>query len=145
MLKRRWVSIILLTLVLAGLIYLILQTSQHTIWSGGYWERWLVGQAGLTPGAAQLTVFYFRKTVHFCFYGSLALLFQLYLRLWGIRCFTEISGVILATVIAVIDEYYQSLVTFRSGKYQDVLLDLFGAITFTLAVAWLRKRRQTFR
>lgn len=138
--KRNLTGILLMTPLLAGLIYLILQTSNHEVWGGGVWEKWLVGQVGFSLSEAHLMVYYFRKTVHFFFYGCFALLFQHYFRYWGVNRPAAFLGILIVTIIAAMDEYYQSLVSFRTGKIGDVLLDLSGTVVITAVAAWRRRR-----
>lgn len=141
MAKRNIYGIILLTPVLAGLIWLVGQTSSHLEWGGVYWEQWLMEHWQMTPDKAHQTVFYTRKTGHFLFYGFLALLFQVYFRVWGLNRLTPFLGILAATGVATFDEYLQSLASFRSGQIGDVLLDASGAVVFTLVVSAVRNIR----
>jgi len=137
MIKRNIYGIILMTPVLAGLIWLVGQTSSHLEWGGGYWEQWLMDHWRMTPADAQQAVFYIRKIGHFLFYGILSLLFQLYFRLWGLNRMVPLLGVLAAVAVAAYDEYLQSLTSFRSGQVSDVLLDASGAIGLTLGMIWI--------
>ena len=130
-LKSRIVAIILLTPILAGIITFLFYTSVDTHWGGGYWEHWLSVRLQIEMESAHLVVFWLRKTLHFCGYGCLGLLFWLYFFLWRVRKNLDLALALLATiVIAIADEYQQSLSTFRSGKPEDVIIDILGAMVF---------------
>ena len=75
-----------------------------------------------------------RKTAHFTEYGILALL--------GIRALFQTSGVlfrlrwilpiVIVAVVASLDEFNQSFEPSRTSSLWDVLLDIFGGVTWTL-------------
>jgi VanZ family protein len=76
-----------------------------------------------------------RKTAHFTEYGVLALL--------GIRAFSNATGllfrlrwvlpVIVVAAVASLDEFNQSFEPSRTSSPWDVVLDIFGGVTWTLA------------
>jgi len=142
MIKRNIYGIILMTPVLAGLIWLVGQTSSHLEWGGGYWEQWLIEHWKMDPTDAHQAVFYIRKTGHFFFYGILSLLFQLYFRLWGLNRFIPFLGVLAAVSVAALDEYLQSQTSFRSGQIDDVILDASGAIILSLIFFVIGRKRK---
>ena len=95
-----------------------------------------------------------RKTGHFIGYGTLGLLFYRGWRLSGQilavlrpRILDATLSLACTLVVASADEYHQSLLPSRTGRPQDVLLDMTGAAIFLLAFQlWLliRQRRQPF-
>ena len=91
-----------------------------------------------------------RKTGHFTGYGILSLLLYRAWRLTG-----AILSIIRARVLDVIfsfactlavssaDEYHQTFLPSRTGRFQDVLLDMAGAAVFLLLFQlWLRFERR---
>jgi len=63
-------------------------------------------------------------------YGIIGLLSWRYFYLWGFKRPLR-YGLIFTVMLAILDEYTQSLTTFRFGKPQDVLLDVIGASVVT--------------
>lgn len=127
--SSRITAIIVLTPVLAAIIYFLVYTSVDPHWGGGYWEQWLMVRTGLGVENAHFIVFWVRKTSHFCGYGSLGLLFWLYFFLWRVKP-SLIIGLVATALVALGDEYQQSLSTFRSGQSLDVVIDILGAMVF---------------
>lgn len=85
---------------------------------------------------------FIRKSAHFIFYGILAVL--------AFRAFVGSSKRLLAAtpiitalfavfVIASVDEINQSFNPERTGSMFDVLLDMAGAVTFLVALRFLRR------
>jgi hypothetical protein len=91
-----------------------------------------------------------RKTGHFAGYGMLCLLFYRAWRLTGYilsssrtRVIDTVFSLLCTLVISSADEYHQSFLPSRTGRPQDVLLDMAGAAIFLLAFhLWLRSSRQ---
>ncbi len=92
--------------------------------------------------------FLVRKTAHFCIYGSLGLWVLGALSTYTLS-FRWREGLTLGLVLlyAASDEIHQYFIPGRSSQWQDVLLDVSGALAFTLAAhllsrALLRIRRR---
>ena len=91
-----------------------------------------------------------RKTGHFAGYGILCLLFYRAWRLSGYivstsrtRVMDAVFSLLWTLVISSADEYHQSFLPSRTGRPQDVLLDMTGAAIFLVALHfWLRSRRR---
>jgi VanZ family protein len=91
-----------------------------------------------------------RKTGHFTGYGILSLLLYRAWRLTGAILSTNRARVLdvifsLACTLAVsgADEYHQTFLPSRTGRYQDVLLDMAGGAVFLLLFQlWLRFERR---
>jgi VanZ family protein len=91
-----------------------------------------------------------RKTGHFVGYGTLSLLFYRGRRLTGQilskrqLLVLDISFAFVCTlVVSSADEYHQSFLPSRTGRPQDVLLDMAGAAVFLLLLQlWLWWRRR---
>lgn len=108
--------------------------------SGGGWELWLVENLQWTQAQAEFAVHFFRKTVHFVFYGTLALLVYGWLHRQPHQKQNPIVIAILFVIcIAAYDETRQFGTPGRSGSALDVALDLAGASTF-LALAERRRK-----
>ncbi|MFZ5816682.1 MAG: VanZ family protein [Bacillota bacterium] len=91
----------------------------------------------LSPALLNLLEWSLRKSAHLLSYGLLALLL-----LWGFRGLWprwRAAGWALgiAVLYAVTDEWHQSLVPDRQGRWTDVLIDTIGAAT----ALWLAGRR----
>lgn len=144
---RNMARLIGLTPIWLGMIGLVFYTSHDAAWGGGVWERQLMDYFNLTGEIAHLLVFVTRKAVHFTYYGLLAVLSQTYLKLWGVKrpWVAAGLGVALALMVALADEYRQTLTSFRSGKLGDVTLDLAGALCFTALAGWLRRKCKSSR
>jgi VanZ family protein len=140
--KQRVWGIIALTPVILFIMYILINATQDTQWGGGCWETWLTTRFNWTPEIAHIIVFWVRKTIHFTGYGTISLLFWLYYYLWRLPK-PAFFGVLSCAVIASLDEYTQSLTSFRTGKPEDVLIDICGAVIFSLGVSWWLKRRKS--
>jgi VanZ family protein len=81
------------------------------------------------PATAEMLNFLIRKTAHVSEYGVLSALTFRALRgdkpSWSARW--AIGGIVVAIVIASIDETHQTYVPSRTGTWHDVLLDTAGA------------------
>ncbi|MCB8933223.1 MAG: VanZ family protein [Fimbriimonadaceae bacterium] len=78
----------------------------------------------------------FVKGFHFL---EFALLFFL---LWGaLRPRLGIAA-LLAALFAMVDEYHQSFISFRGGRWTDVLIDWAGVATCAVLVAALARRHR---
>jgi hypothetical protein len=140
--KQRVGGIIALTPVLLFIMYILIHATQDQQWGGGFWETWLMNRFAWGPEVAHAAVFWVRKTIHFTGYGTISLLFWLYYYLWRLPK-PAFFGVLSCAVIASLDEYTQSLSSFRTGKPEDVLIDVCGAVVFSLGVSWWLKRRKS--
>jgi VanZ family protein len=136
---RRW-SLVVLTVILALIILFLVYTSEEPRWGGGYWESWLISRFQVPVLMAHNLVFWIRKSLHFLGYGSLGLLLWLYWFLWGFKKAYWL-GIGAVGLIASLDEYFQSFTSFRTGKPEDMLLDICGAIVFTGLFNFYFKRR----
>lgn len=76
--------------------------------------------------------FLLRKGAHIVIFGALA--FAAYIMFRRIRI-----AFILTVVLAIADEYHQSLTGGRTPTIQDVMLDSFGA-AFVLTMIWIFKK-----
>jgi VanZ family protein len=91
-----------------------------------------------------------RKTGHFTGYGILSLLFYRAWRLTGAilstngaRFLAVIFSFACTLAVSSADEYHQSFLPSRTGRPQDVLLDMAGAAVFLLLFQlWLRFERR---
>lgn len=77
--------------------------------------------------------FLVRKATHFIGYGLLAAIFYfLFLKLkWRVP---SVLAFVTIFIIACLDEYRQSLIPGRTGIFDDVLIDVAGALFFLLLV-----------
>ncbi len=119
-----------LTFLLAAIIGFLVYTSIDPRWGGGFWDRFVATHSRLSIPTISALVYWFRKSMHFLGYGTLSLLTWYYFYLWGFQR-SYWPGIILAVLIASLDEYLQSRVPFRSGKPEDVLLDICGIVIVT--------------
>jgi VanZ family protein len=141
--KKVFSNIILLTLMLALVILFLIYTSEDPRFSGGYWEKWLISHFNFHhPTTVHHVVYLIRKAMHFLGYGVLGLLFWFYFTLWRLR-WSIWLGLGATSLVAVYDEYTQSLTTFRTGKPEDILLDVCGAC-IVCALYWIFQGRYRF-
>lgn len=87
---------------------------------------------------------YIRKSAHFTEYAILAFLaLRAFSRssLENLRKLRYVLPLVLVVIIAVIDEFNQSLEATRSGSVWDILLDISGGVVM-IAMCWLIKRRR---
>lgn len=94
----------------------------------GPMHQWLLAH-GFSPQMTNTITFYFRKGVHFTFYGTFAAL-ALRGGQFSQRDRAVVAAMASATVLACFDEIRQSGYASRTGTYVDVLLDLCGASVF---------------
>jgi VanZ family protein len=94
-------------------------------------SEWL----GVSEDAGEAILIGARKTVHFVFYGLLALI--AWLRFSRSPLFWAVTFVLIH---AAFDELRQSLYASRTGSIWDVLIDFAGALTF-IAIARARVKR----
>lgn len=88
--------------------------------------------------------FLVRKAGHFLFFGLLAVACYAILPMKNYR---KLVAVICIACIALLDEYRQSFTGGRTQSFQDVALDISGAITFLLLlhlVQWVKKKLRGF-
>lgn len=137
--RKSILQITFFTLLLLTIILFLTYTSEDVRWGGGFWETWLGRHVQLGSAAAHQIVFWFRKTMHFLGYGALGILFWYYFYLWRINLCMWL-GIGATAAVAVYDEYAQSLTGFRSGKPEDVALDICGALAICLAARWMRTK-----
>ncbi|WP_342514978.1 VanZ family protein [Sporosarcina sp. FSL K6-1522] len=123
-------------------------------------EHWLPGKPlesvlskleipywGITVSVEERGYYYFvefllRKSAHFFMFGLIALAVYFVLPKHGFRTWT---AAIITFLIAMADEYHQSLTGGRTPSFQDVMLDTAGAITALIVLRFplLVTRRQT--
>jgi len=101
-------------------------------------------QRGLVRHDAEVVVVILRKTIHFCFYGTLGL----FARNAAMAAKEKPAaafrfGLLLALAVATFDESRQISVPGRGASVYDVLLDMSGACTFILLSTWRASRRKT--
>jgi len=134
--------------ILAG--FWVLQTSPEARWlvfaaalafgvgylsgptGGANWMvEWVQAQFQVSPAVALDVIHNFRKTFHFCFYGTSALVWSQGLRrLDSASPNRPLLALGLVLCMASMDEVRQHFVPNRTGSPWDVLLDLSGAVTF---------------
>ncbi len=114
--------------------------------TGGFLEKlafWLFGQ--VDPARFDLFHHILRKGGHFLGYGVLGYLcFRAFSRtLKSTPPMTNAALAILcATFVAALDELHQSFLPDRTGQFQDVALDAFGAVALVcLATIFVGRRR----
>lgn len=99
--------------------------------------RWFQDWFSMTADVAEIAVHYVRKTIHFTFYGALGLSAA-----WvavgqaNSRQRAMAFALAMGTIMAIADEYRQTLTPGRSGSPWDVALDLAGAATFAGIFLW---------
>ncbi len=100
-----------------------------------YWDRTVSIE---TTGYIHFVEFLIRKCTHFLGYGTIGVIFYvLYRKLkWSLPVLWAIASVFL---IAVLDEYNQFHTSGRTGTFQDVKLDVAGAIFMIFLVKILLK------
>lgn len=84
-----------------------------------------------TRGYYYFVEFLIRKGLHFAGYGFIAILIYRIYRKFQFQL-AGICSVLTIFVIASMDEYRQTFVDGRTGIFDDVLLDTYGAITFVI-------------
>jgi VanZ family protein len=126
--KRPWFSVWFVLVVAMGL--LIIQYSGST-GAPGQSGLWLANLLHISPRAAEVIVTLIRKTIHFTFYGCLALFS--YFAGEAAGCPQKLSlrvAMGYALMHAVYDEYRQSFAPGRTSSIWDVLLDAAGMALF---------------
>jgi VanZ family protein len=92
-----------------------------------------------------------RKSGHFIGYGTLGMCWlRAWLRTFAARPWTAMQwrlrsaalGILGTFLTASADEYHQTFIPSRTGKFSDVLLDTCGAGLFTLVLAMLWRRQR---
>ncbi|KXH86879.1 VanZ family protein [Sporosarcina sp. HYO08] len=78
--------------------------------------------------------FLVRKSAHFFIFGLLATVIYLLLPK---RSFRMLGALFFTLLFAIGDEYHQSLTGGRTASFQDVLLDMSGAVTFLIVIRLL--------
>ncbi|NLL05213.1 MAG: VanZ family protein [Clostridiaceae bacterium] len=77
----------------------------------------------------------FRKTLHFFEYAILATLTFITLKLRGLKLkYISIITLMFTSMIAAVDEYYQSLIPGRTPHIRDVFIDTLGAFTAIIII-----------
>lgn len=99
---------------------------------------------GVARHDAQSVVAVLRKTIHFCFYGSLGL----FARKTALSAKEKPESawkfaLLLALAVSCFDESRQISISSRGASVYDVMLDLSGAITFNLLSTWRASRQKT--
>lgn len=102
---------------------------------GGF-TNWLES-IGLSPEVAWQVTILCRKTLHFAYYGMVALTAH-----FGVRSRMPVWAIAWALIQACFDEYRQSASPGRTGSVADVLLDMAGAVMF-VGIAVFLSARQT--
>lgn len=129
-------------LLLGALAFLSYASSSK---GGSGWQvRYLVEHFGFSEATAEETVHWIRKCLHFSFYGTVALLAKHVAKGYGLRAAQAVVWAFALTLMyASFDEARQVLAPGRTGRIQDVVLDLAGASTFLFIAA--QRRRLTKR
>lgn len=100
---------------------------------------WLRDLFGLSEVDAVTLAIRIRKTLHFLFYGFLAFSAARAARCVGARPGRAVLfGLSVAFLHGAFDEGYQSLVPGRTGTAADVLLNMSGAMAFTVPLLFRR-------
>ena len=129
--ENRILGLFSLTIIIAGIIIFLVYTSMDHHWGSGFWEQFIATHSHVSIQTIDKLVYWFRKSLHFFGYGLLGLLTWFYCYLWGFRK-AYWPGILMASLIAAFDEFLQSRVPFRSGKPEDVLLDICGVVIITV-------------
>jgi VanZ family protein len=102
--------------------------------------RFAIERLGMSPGQAETFIVMLRKTIHFTWYGLLALsAYRLANPKFDLRP-AVVFGLQMALTFAIYDEFRQSTATNRTGTLWDVGLDMLGATAF-IGISVLRYRR----
>lgn len=91
----------------------------------------------LSPQAASWAELLIRKSAHFGSYAILALLLAWAFGAYWTRRRAAVAALAVAILYAVLDEWHQSFVPLRDGRWFDVAIDAAGAAL----AAWLWRRR----
>lgn len=131
-LRLQWIPVIVLALPL-------------TYFSGGAggaggWTEYLMSHFGLTFLQADFAVLALRKTIHFSYYGMIGLSAWFALREEARRL---AFALILVLGVSCFDEVRQSFTPGRTGKIEDVLIDLAGAAVCVILIERWSLRRNT--
>lgn len=89
--------------------------------------------------------FLIRKGTHFIYFGIIALAIYIALPRFKYR---KVTAVMITMLLAIADEFRQSLTSGRTASFQDVLLDTSGAIAALLFISfiqWFKKRKHVDR
>jgi VanZ family protein len=101
----------------------------------------------LTPRTIEVIHIRFRQSLHVICYGILSVLWfrSLMATIPERRRVNLILALVLTLGVSLIDEGHQYLVTSRTGSLRDVVLDMAGAILFTIATAryWEKKVQES--
>ncbi len=128
---NRFLNLITLTFLMTAIIAFLVYTSIDSHWGSDFWEQFIATHSHVSIQTIDELVYWFRKSLHFLGYGVLGLLTWFYCYLWGFRK-AYWPGILMASLIAAFDEFLQSRVPFRSGKPEDVLLDICGVVIITV-------------
>lgn len=119
-------------------VILAASTDAFSAPSTGRWLERITGWLGrsLAPSAIDVANHVIRKIAHLTEYGILSALAFRALRgerpRWSLRWAT--GAVVLAVVLASIDEFHQAFVPSRTGAWQDVVLDTVGATVAQIVI-----------
>lgn len=91
-----------------------------------YWGRTISVE---TRGYYYFVEFLIRKGIHFVGFGLISILFYIFYRKCNFTLPT-ILAILTTFLLACLDELRQTFVDGRTGIFDDVILDTFGAITF---------------
>jgi hypothetical protein len=153
LMRFRWLGLfvgwVLPFLALASLMAFYLSRKRSTAWLGACVAfAWLVvyfsgntgrpgpmidwfAHLGLTVAQAEAATLAFRKSVHFCGYGTIALSAFLAAVRTGVGKASSIKFALgFGVALASFDEIRQSGSFFRTGSPWDVLLDIAGMVAF---------------
>ncbi|WP_277584857.1 VanZ family protein [Psychrobacillus antarcticus] len=89
--------------------------------------------------------FLIRKGTHFIYFGIIALAIYIALPRFKYR---KVTAVVITMLLAIADEFRQSLTSGRTASFQDVLLDTSGAIAallFMSFIQWFKHRKNVDR
>lgn len=129
--KHIWIVI---TILYCAAIFI---TTASPSMTGNSTKSFIAEILKLTPEQAATLNFLFRKSVHLCAFGVLALLIY--------QCFDREKYVwpwILTIVYAATDELHQAFIPSRTGSIIDVGIDSLGAIiALTLARVYMEFRK----
>jgi VanZ family protein len=128
--KVRSAYLVALTIIIILIFFFLFHTSEDPNYGSGYWTLWVTFHLHISYHHAAMIVNGLRKTLHFIGYGGIGLILWSYFYLWRFKI-PLVWGLLGVLLIASLDEYTQSLTTFRFGKPEDVLLDFAGAVFIT--------------
>ncbi|MFC0187315.1 VanZ family protein [Fictibacillus aquaticus] len=95
-------------------------------------------------GPASFIEFYLRKTAHFTVFFVLSFFLVRAFKWTGLSAFRSFTrALLLASIYAALDETHQMFTSNRSPHFEDVILDIIGAIAGAAVGSIIFQKRQT--